>query len=513
MRRWTSATTLAMMIAMPAVFAAQLDAQHVNRRKPRTTTSFSQERITEVPIPGRPYGRYAWREVFTCNATWFSDGRLRTCNAIAGTTRWRLESNAGFADDVYFDPGPGRAPHTEIANPNLLLVRDSGVVSLVALPSGRRSVTTYTHWTSLNAWWAGGPQIYLAAAAAPGQPVALSRVREDGTVTAPLAGSDLRRAVSADPQHRCGAISHAAALPAEQSVDAIPGRPWAELRRMQLVDGVPRPADLAAEAPADERCRQYARQFYLARRSDNATWQVLDVNGQPAASAAHATAELAIAQAGTALAAKASADDAAAAEQRRVASARDSAAAESARRNAAEMQASIDRRQRAADSLVQAGRYAEAYEQVGPLSGNAKGRVALAWREAPVTVITDALAAMERDRGYGREFDARLYAALDARRSALASCEASFGLVYPPRSRWESTAPAERNAYMLQSRSRVGPPPRSGMTLAFDATRYEWVWIDYTAPTGVINVPPPATPYMRSQAEYDRCVRAARARD
>lgn len=280
---------------------------------------------------------------------------------------------------------------------------------------------------------------------------------------------------------------------------------------MQVENGAVQVAVLSGDPVPRERCRQFANQFYLARRASDGAWQVLDVNGQLAATTTYASAEQAVAQATSALGAKATADVAAREEARRQAALRDSAAAAVARRNAEEMQASVDRRQREADAFVAAGRFAEAYERVRPLSGKARGRVVLAWTEAPVSTITEAMEAIEQDRGHGLGWDSELHGALDRRRNALMSCESSYGMSQGAKTRWESTAPADRTMYMIQTRARVAPAPRSGLNLAFDATRYEWVWIDYHAPNDLINVPPPGAPAMQDRTRYDLCVREARA--
>lgn len=510
MRSWH--LTFALIIC--AALARDADAQLVNRRKPKTTTNYTKESLTGVAVPdNRPYGTYVWREVYTCNATWFSDGKLRTCRWIDGTTRWRLESGGDFAERVFWDPGPGSSATAVLVNSYLLLVREKDVVTLVSLPSGRKTVTRHSLWIPLTTWWGGGPTYHLASEIVDGQPVTLSRVNEDGSVGPPIPGSDLRRYIREQdmPSSPCTSLSESAALPAEQSLDAIPGRPWTELRRMQIEDGVARPAVLSGDPVPRERCRLFADQFYIGRRASDGAWQLLDVKGQPTATATYASAEEATAQAARALRAKAAADVAALEEERRQKAARDSAAAALARRNAEEMQASVDRRQREADAFVAAGRFAEAYERVRPLSGKSRGRVVLAWTEAPVSMITEALQAIEEDRGHGLGWDSELHGALDRRRSALQRCEASYGMAQGAKTKWESTAPAERTMYMIQTRARVLPAPRSGLNLAFDATRYEWVWIDYHAPNDLINVPSPSAPAMQDRTQYDQCVREARA--
>ena len=102
------------------LFLAPAHAQTFNKKKPKTTTQVWSTDSTDIAIPGERYGKYVWRQVGECKATWFSDGNLKTCEGIEGTKRWRLEDSGDFGDRVFWDPGPGPEPASDILTPSLL---------------------------------------------------------------------------------------------------------------------------------------------------------------------------------------------------------------------------------------------------------------------------------------------------------------------------------------------------------------------------------------------------------
>ena len=161
------------------LFLAPAHAQTFNKKKPKTTTQVWSTDSTDIAIPGERYGKYVWRQVGECKATWFSDGTLKTCEGIEGTKRWRLEDSGDFGDRVFWDPGPGPEPASDILTPSLLATRADGRVTLVSLPSGRQTVTDYSGWVDITDGLLLGGGYYLEGPRVAGQPVTLSALEFD----------------------------------------------------------------------------------------------------------------------------------------------------------------------------------------------------------------------------------------------------------------------------------------------------------------------------------------------
>jgi len=485
------------------LFLAPAHAQTLNKKKPKTTTQVWSTDSTDIAIPGEPYGKYVWRQVGECKATWFSDGTLKTCEGIEGTKRWRLEDSGDFGDRVFWDPGPGPEPASDILTPSLLATRADGRVTLVSLPSGRQTVTDYSGWVDITDGLLLGGGYYLEGPRVAGQPVTLSRVRDDGTVDPPVPGSDFSRFIpSATDDSYCPLQSLAAALPAENAVDAMILPVWRELRRVEISDGVVLPASPDVEGDTDERCGHYANQFFIAQRASDGEWSVLGVDGDLySAGQTFPTAEAAIAATPAVLNAAAERMQLAETEQaardqqdaeRAAAAALASAEAEKVR--LAQIEEDRVGIRAKARELLAAGKYEEAADWALSLDTGEWATYILAWRDAPVSVYTDAIQRLGNDPDGSADYKPwETKAALERRLNSINSCIASYGPSARRRTdngKWLSTAPVQRNIDMIQLRNFIDMSPRElGKHLVFDASIYDWVWVDYSVPGDVINIP------------------------
>ncbi|MEZ5997763.1 MAG: hypothetical protein R3B98_03610 [Hyphomonas sp.] len=510
---------------LSGVFLAPAQAQTFNKKKPKTTTQVWSTDSTDIAIPGEQYGKYVWRQVGECKATWFSDGTLKTCEGIEGTKRWRLEDSGDFGDRVFWDPGPGPEPASDILTPSLLAVRANGRVTLVSLPSGKQTVTDYSDWVNLTDELLLGGGYYLEGPRAAGQPVTLSRVHDDGTVDAPVPGSDYNRFIQSsvdDPW--CPFNSLAAAVPAENAPEAMILPVWRELRRVVLSDGAVLPASLDVEGDTAERCWQYHNQFYLAQRASDSTWSVIGTDGEfYSAGQTFPTAEAASAAVPDVLNAAAERMQVAEAEQ----AARDqeeadaAAAATLASAEAEKVRLAQIEEERAgirvkARELLAAGKYEEAADWALSLDTGEWATYVLAWRDAPVSVYADAIQRLGNDPDGSADYKPwESKAALERRLNSINSCIASYGPSARRRTdngKWLSTAPTQRQIDMIQLRNFIDMSPRElGKVLAFDASIYDWVWVDYGTGHDVINIPVAADDTPADADALARCDRNARA--
>lgn len=542
--RWLVAlAALAFLAAHPA------EAQY-NKKKPKKYDSGSVVEATGISAPDGS-GPYYFREVYTCNAKWYSDGMLKDCFSPPETKRKRLEGPSSSSydsvpgDRVYYDPGPGSDADLTLVGPSLLLVYKDDKVITVALPSGKQTVTTHTGWTPFEAW-PNMPGFAVTDHPASARPWPIRWARWDGTITAPVANSDLNRLVErADAYEGCTERSRIAAAPPEST--EIPG--WTTLRRRALLaGGGTGEADMSADGTPSEKCARYMSHFFLGQRAEDGQWQVLRAfDGEPVG-AAFATAEAAEAAAPGVLAPEklglyatvpygdaallAAVSDAqkqlyadnaaavAAAEAARIAAEEAKAAEEAAFREA---QYAVARER--AQQYFAAGHYGMAAYEAEALPVMEYAEYMLAWRQAPIEEIAKVRRRFEEE-GYSRMVWP-LAGQIDAWYSNLVGCQGHLEdrngvpLSAPRSNRWNSTGPVIRAQEMMtllgQSQYGMLSP---GEILVFDATLYDWVVIYEPDPTRrrsgtrVINIPGDGVADDQTlswaQENYERCVREAR---
>lgn len=508
---------LALLLVGCMALGCVAEAQTFNKKKPKTTVQVLSVDETEIPIPGRPYGKYVWRKVYTCNAKWFSDGHLKSCEGIEGTTRWRLESNGNFAEDIFWDPGSGPEPQSDILNSNVLLVLQDNAVTIVSLPSGKQTRTSFVDWHYLSAWGFGSSW-YLQASTGAAKPWPLVKLNDDGTYGEPVSHSNAFADIRDDGEWAwCSASARAVVLPAEYSLDAIAGRPWAELRRLAFIDGAIVPTSLSPEGNIDEKCATYQAQFYIGKRASDGAWSVLGNQGDVVSSTTYPSFEAARAEAPRLLrAAGISAEN-----SRIVQAERDRASAEQAARRAEEYAAEeamrVAEARANADELFQQGRFEEAANAAYGLETTDWVVYVLAWRTAPLSVYQSALNRIAKDREEHRDWSSKSLEALERRVSGIQACEmVHTANLAPNSSKWLSTPSTQRWLDMNALKAGIDTTEYSkqGMHLAFDATAYEWVWVSYGA-SEIINIPSAESLYDKDTAQrlFETCESEARAAD
>jgi len=543
--RWTMAlAALAFLAAHPA------DAQ-VNKQKPKNYDSGSKVEATGIFAPDGS-GMYFFREVYTCKAKWYSDGMLKDCFSPPETKRTRLEGPSSSSydsvpgDRVYYDPGPGAEVTYHLTGPNLLLVYKDEKVITVDLPSGKQTVTAHTGFSGFEGW--PSMPLYLVTDDPAGtRPFPFRWVLVDGTITAPIANSDLGRLVArGDGPEGCTERSGIAAAPPEST--AIDG--WTQIhRRALLAGGGTGPADLSADGTPTEKCARYMSHFFLGQRESDSQWHVLRAyDGEPVG-AAFASAEAAEAAASgllsserlglyatvpygdTAMLATVSdaqkqlyADNAAAAEAAEAAriAAEEAKAAESAA--FWEAQYAIARQR--AEQYFAAGHYGMAAQEAESLPADEYARYVAAWRTAPASEIRKALDGLD-SQGVAGQYTEH-YSTLDNRYRSLVLCEGYLNgadgrpLSAQRTNRWNSTPPVNRAQEMitLLSQNQYGMLS-PGEILVFDASLYEWVKIYEPDPTRrssgtrVINIPgdgvADAATQELAEQNYQACVANAQS--
>ncbi|MBU4164556.1 MAG: hypothetical protein KKF36_10560 [Alphaproteobacteria bacterium] len=512
---------MALLLVACMALGTVAEAQSFNKKKPKTTIQSTQEIETGVAIPGDRYGKYVWREVYDCKAKWYSDGSLKSCKGIDGTLRWRLETNGDVAERVFWDPGPGEETDaSQVLNSRAMVVRKDGILTLVALPSGKQTATNYNYWVYLGSW---GVQEgwYLTGPDVDGQPITMSRVADDGTVDPPAPHSDYRRFVPpVSPDNYCAAPSYSVTVPVEYALDGIPGRPWSELRRMALMDdGTTEPGSLSPEGSNEELCHRYHRQYFIGRSSTDGTWSILSIGGELATPKTYATPELAVAEAlevwqayATAEDERAKAEELALAERNRIQAEQAAVDAEEARiRNEQDWAEARTR----ANGYFEQGKFEDAILASKYLPEDEWPNYVLAWHNAPVHVIENAIARIERDRAKGEAWSSDRYSQLVTLRNAINDCLASYAPEQRfgdwPGKKWLTTASTQRKIDMIRLKAQVDYSQygTSDMHLAFDASAYEWVWISYSGPD-VINIPEPIETGLTDPDGWARCDATAR---
>ena len=538
--------------ALLAFAATQTVEAQIDKKKPKFYDTGYKVTATGIFAPDGS-GEYFFREVYTCKAKWSSDGRLKDCLSPAETKRLRLEGpsyssySAVPGDRVYYDPGPGAVVDYKLVGPTLLLVWKDDQMITVSLPSGKQTVVPYAGWVPFVAW-ASMPSTAIVDVAQGARPWPIRWVFGDGTITSPVANSDLNRLVDFGSGFEgCTERSRIAAAPPEAT--AIAG--WAEIRRRALLaGGQTGPADLSADGTPAEKCARYMSHFFLGKRSSDGQWQVLRAFDGAPVGQAFASAETAEAAApnllsterlglyatvpygDTALFAAVSDaqkqlySDNAAAAQAAEAARLAAEQAEAARQQAAQEALWAEARSRA-QQYFSAGHYGMAAQEAEALPVAEWAGYVLAWREAPIEEINRVRKRFEAE-GYSRIFSQEA-GAIDTLWNNLVGCEGHLKdhngnyLAAPKSSRWHSTGPVIRAQEMMsllaQNQYGMLSP---GEILVFDATLYDWVVIYESDPTRrssgtrVINIPGDGIADEQTlswaQQNYDRCVREARER-
>lgn len=543
---------MTMLLAALVFFVAHPADAQINKNKPKIYDYGSTVYRTGIYAPDGS-GEYIYREVHTCNAKWASDGRLRECFGPAETKRLRLEGPSSSSydsvpgDRIYFDPGPGAKVDYKLIGPTLLFVWKDDQMITVSLPSGKQTVTPYAGWAPYEAW-PGMPGIAILDKAQGASPWPIRWAMEDGTITAPVANSDLNRLVDfGSGIEGCTERSRIAATPPESGM--IAG--WAELRRRALLaSGKTGPADMSADGSPAEKCARYMSHFFLGKQASDGQWRILraydgaPVGGEfPTAEAAEAAAPdllsgetlgvyatvpygdtvmlAAVSDAQKQLYAD-NAAAAAAAESAKLAAEQ----AEAARQQAAQEARWAEARARA-KAYLDAGHFGMAAYEAEALPVMEWADYMLAWRQAPVDEINRVRKRFEAE-GYSRTIWPKA-GQIDAWWNNLVGCEGHLKdrngnwLAAPRTNRWDSTAPYTRTQEMIsllpQAQKAYGTLS-PGEMLVFDATRYAWVVIYEPDPARrgasmrVINEPGSGAAddqtLSYAQQNYERCVREAR---
>lgn len=369
--------------------------------------------------------------------------------------------------------------HYNLGNDVFAFVLTQGI-TLVHMKTGKITPTNFDSIVTNGATGATAPEnVFVWRMVSNGQPVPAYQVLRDGSMSAPVANSDMRRLSVPGGARYCDGAATTAALAAENF--AMPG--WSERRRLS-VEG---PTDTIPGATADENCLKYHYHYLIGRRASDGLWQLMEgQHSQVLDPAAYPSFEAAVADVHPAITRA----------QARYTQATQMANANAAR-DAAAQEAALTAARARVKELQAAGRFAEAAQHAETnLPLRDWGLAVVVWREAPLAELERIFPRLRNTYGAAlgdlNVLDTRFFGLRECEKRKPTPSEMQGNFEYTMNYGPKRMGLAEFYASMVAARGSLRPDANED--LVFDAADGQWKKIyDSTGrgTTRVINIPTP----------------------